>query len=294
MKIKYLKRSLLFVALSVLTFTMCKTSDLRTSELKKTGITPESTAKAKAILQEALTTMRYDAWAKHPTYEVVGSDFWHKQMGMNLSPWRGDNGAKLRLSYATNTFDSKAEWLEGKTKGEILGVQSWQLYRQMTNGKVEKLGADRQLNFILPTMHYFIELLPRLANAPIVAYMGEETLKNGVCDRIFITWNTPEPNKNDQYILYINRQNKRVERTTYTIRDNFMWTPKNFYGTAVYSDYRQVDSVWIPFKMDVYPFAQTDKMKVHTFTINDFRFDAFPIDTLYPFADLSKLGDFKN
>lgn len=293
MKIKYLKRTIALLALMVIAFPMCKTRDLRTEVIKKQGITAENTAKGKAILKQALDAMNYEAWAKYPTYEVIGSDTWYKQWGMKLSPWQGEGNETLRLRYALNTFDSQVEWLDGNLKGQILGIQSWQLYRKNTDGQYEKIKEDKKLNFILPTMQYFNELLYRLYNAPILSYAGEK-MENGITyDIVFTTWDSPEPNQHDQYLLYINRQTHRLEKTSYTIRDNFMWTPKGFYGTAVYSDFRQVDSVWIPFKMDVYPFGQTEKMKVHTFQVKEWHFNLFSLDSLYPLSDLKRVGDAK-
>jgi hypothetical protein len=277
-----------------LIFAMCKASDLRTQSLKTQGLTAANEAQGRSILQKALDSMHYELWAKQPMYEIVGSDYWYKQMGMNFSPWPGDNGAKLRLSYATNTFDSRVEWLEGTEKGLILGIQSWQMYRQKTqDGSAEKLKDDKKIRFILPTMHYFNELLARVANAEVVAYAGEKREADKTFDLVLCTWGSLEPNMNDQYLLYINRQNCRLERVSYTIRDNFMWTPKSFYGTAIYSDFRQVDQVWIPFRLDVYPFEQITKDKVHTFQIQAFRFDTSAVSMLYPFPELPKMGDTK-
>lgn len=293
MQLKHFNKIILFGAVVAIAFSMCKTSDLRTSDIKKQGITAENSARGRAILQESLDSMHLEIWAKYPTYEATCTDRWERQMGLQLSPWRGENGAKLRIRCALNTFDSQVEWLEGQMKGEKLGIQSWQLYRQMPGSPAEKLAADKDLNFILPTMQYFMELPSRLSHAPIVAFAGEKAEKGQVFDLIFVTWESPEPNRNDQYLLYINRKTKRVERVTYTIRDNFMTTPKSFYGTALYSDFRQVEGVWLPFKMDVFPFGWTSKMKVHTFEIQDFRFGAFPLDSLYPFQDLPRVGDSK-
>jgi hypothetical protein len=274
-------------------FTMCKASDLRTSSLKKQGVTAENEAMGRKIMQDALDSMHYENWAKHAVYEVVGSDHWQKPMGLNISPWQGENGSKLRMTYATNSFDSRVEWLEGSMKGQVKGIQSWRLYTQNPDGKVVELNADKRLSFILPTMQYFNEILYRLSNAPIVAFAGEKEVNGKMYDLVFCTWGSAAPNKHDQYLLYIHRQTRRMERVSYTIRDNYMFTPANFYGTGVYSDFRQVDGVSIPFLLEIFPFEQTHKKAVHRFQIQEFRFDSHPVEYLYPLEHLVKMGDSK-
>lgn len=277
----------------LLSFTMCKPMDIRSEEFKKEGLTSFNERKGKEILQASIRAQNLHEIKKLQTYQMTATDYWNKQLGMNLSPWPGDNGAELKLQFKFNSFDSRATWLEGDLKGETYGIQSWQVYHE--NAKKDTISKinDDDLTFILPTMHYFIELPYRLSNASIVSYMDEETIDSIKYDRVFIAWGSPEPNENDQYILYINKQNKRVERTKYTIRDNFMWTPKKFCGTAVYSDFRQVDGVTLPFNMKVYPFRKTHKKPVHIFQINELTFGGVAKEELYPFDDLPVMGDHK-
>jgi len=289
---RFLKVIIPALAILVL-FLTCKTSDLRTETIKNEGINADNQQKAKIIVGEALMKMNAKKWLEHKTYEVIGSDYWYPLLFMNLSPWPAKNGAKIRHTFATNTFDSKIQWLDGKLMGEVMGIQSWQLYRKEIKGDYSKIKKDSKISFILPTIHYFNELLIRLSNAQIVVYAGEEKIGDDVFDLIFCTWDSPKPNKHDQYLMYINQKNKRLERVSYTIRDNYMWTPKSFYGTAVYSDFKEVDDITIPFKMEVFPFGQTKKMKVHTYTIESIIFDPIFIEALYPFEGVKKLGDSK-
>lgn len=124
--------------------------------------------------------------------------------------------------------------------------------------------------------------------------MGQETVADRLYHRVLVTWNKPEPNDQDQYVAYIAEDNKRLERVKYTIRKNFMWTPQNFCGTAVYSQFKTTDKIVLPHEIKVYPFRKTDDKKlVHQFTIRDVQMGTFPKEELYPFPDLPALGDQK-
>lgn len=270
----------------------CKPMDLRSPELKAYGLTEENMAKGQALLKAAVEAQNLEALRNYHVYSLKARDEWYKQYGMNFNPWPGDNGALLEYQMAFDTFDNRVTWLEGEMEGEIYGIQSWQIYHQGRGEEMEKV-KHKKIRFMLPTMHYFMELPYRLSKAPIISYMGEEILNGIPYHRVFATWDSPEANQHDQYILYIHPETELVERTTYTIRDNYMWTPKNFYGTAVYSDFRKVDEVMFPFQMDVYPFDHTQKKKVHSFRVEQIRLDEFDHEDLYPFAELPRLGDQK-
>lgn len=144
-------------------------------------------------------------------------------------------------------------------------------------------------------MQYFMELPMRLATVPIIAFMGEETFNGQEYDVIFCTWGSPEPDaRYDQYLLYINKATHLCEMTTYTIRDNYLPAPRNFYGTARYWDFNDINGAKIPFRMDVQASDPSLEEKyVHRFEIRAFRFDAFNLNALYPFPELQRLEDSK-
>ncbi len=283
-----------FVAIAALLIPFCRLKDLRSAELKSEGITPARVEKGRAILAKCLRTQGLDSFATHPTYQIEARDLWSKMFGINPGPWPGENGAWVRFRYATGTFDSDATWLEGALRGQRYGIQSWQVYRAKGDGPVEKI-KDGKMTFALPTMQYFLELPARLATVPILAYMDERTFDGQTYDVLYCTWGSAEPNKqHDQYLLYINRATRLCEITTYTIRDNYLPAPRSFYGTARYSDFREVRGAKIPFRMNVQmgePSTTADY--VHRFEIRDFQFDAFGVENLYPMPGLPRAGDVK-
>lgn len=283
---------LLFLSILGLVLLGCKSKDLRSSELKENGIRQSDIRYGKQLLQSVVELQNLEKLEESPTYSLIAKDEWFKQYGMNINPWPGDNGALLEFKHAFGTFDGKVKWLETDKKNTGYGIQSWQLYEYGTS-EVPKQTENEKLEFIIPTMQYFMELPYRLSNAPIISYMGTSSSDSAEYEIVFVTWDSPTPNEYDQYTLYINKETGLIDRTTYTIRDNFMWTPKNFYGTATYSDYREVQGVLFPFKIDIYPFDKVGKKKVHSFTVKSISLNDFNIEELYPFSDLPRMGDSK-
>ncbi|QSE98687.1 hypothetical protein [Fulvivirga lutea] len=271
----------------------CSPKDLRNNDLQQNGISLENVNKGKSLLMHAIDNQNLMKLNEYKVYSLKASDKWNKQYMMDINPWPGDNGALCEFRMVFNTFDSQVTWLEGELKNHTYGIQSWQLYKYELGNSPVKI-EDDDIEFIIPTMQYFLELPARLLNADIVTYMGEEIIDQHTYHKVFVTWETLTPNEHDQYIVYINADTGRVERTTYTIRDNFMWTPSNFYGTAVYSNYVEYkDRIILPQKIEVYPFDNVDKKSVHTFEIVSFNAGGFDIDELYPFPEIPKMGDSK-
>jgi hypothetical protein len=285
--------SAVIATLTILTLPTCRISDLRPLSIKKQGVNSDKINTGRLLLQEALDSMHIEKWLKYSSYELMMTDTWEKQMGISMNPWPGTNGARIKYSAEFNTFNSRAEWLEGDLKGHILGIQSWQLYESDSTGTIQKIADEPKKKFILPTVQYFLELPYRLSNATHITYADTVSWNGSVYDCILATWEKFEPNNNDQYLLFINKKTKRIDRVTYTIRDNYMTTPRNFYGSAYFSDFRNVQDVLIPFRMDVYPFDWNEKMKVHTMKIEEMRLDSINTTLLQPFTDLPRMGDEK-
>ena len=110
------------------------------------------------------------------------------------------------------------------------------------------------------------------------------------------TWETAEPHQeHDQYLLYINQESKLIEYASYTIRENYLPGPKKFYGTIQFSDLREVKGVKIPFRQSVFLNAPKEKERkyLHQLTIEEFRFDSFDKELLYPDSSLELMGDEK-
>ncbi|MEQ8928043.1 MAG: hypothetical protein RLO81_19655 [Fulvivirga sp.] len=271
----------------------CSPKDLRNDDLRQNGLSLENVNRGKSLLMHAIDNQNLMKLNENKVYSLTATDKWNKQYMMDINPWPGDNGALIEYRMVFNTFDSQVTWLEGELKNHTYGIQSWQLYKYEVGNSPVKI-EDDDIEFIIPTMQYFMELPVRLLNADIITYMGNEEIEGVNYHKIFATWESLYPNEHDQYIVYVNSKNGRVERTTYTIRHNYMWTPNNFYGTALYRDYKEYEGgIILPQKIEVVPFDHLDEKRVHTFEVQSFKAGGFDIEELYPFPELPKIGDSK-
>ena len=289
-----MKYSFLFLTLTLLS--SCKLADLRTDTFKQEGITSSNELKGKQILKESWKAQGMDKLQQFQTYEVVGKDHWKGLTGKTANPWPANN-ALTQLRYAIGTFDGQMEILEGKKKGWSAGLQSWQYY-EFSKGQTPSFDVkkDKAISFIIPAYQYFFELIGRLKNAPIVAYMGQRQFNGQDYDLVFTSWESDAPNeKNDQYVLYVNTKTKLIDYASYTLRDNYLPAPKGLYGTIHFKDFRDIEGIKIPFQQTVFtkdPKTKEEKY-LHKLTVNDFRFDSFDKSLLYPNPNLGTLGDQK-
>lgn len=67
--------------------------------------------------------------SKHKNYEFYAEDHWKGFFSIGTSIWP-EKKSKLLFRYATNTFDSQVEFLDGEKKGLIAGQQSWKYYEK--------------------------------------------------------------------------------------------------------------------------------------------------------------------
>ncbi len=166
--------------------------------------------------------------------------------------------------------------------------------------------GDPQLEFYLPSLHYFFELPFRLLSADVLIHQGEAKHAGKTYDLVLASWGQEQPNlDHDQYLVWINRQSGLIDMVRYTVRDTSIFENSLSkllmrslaLGTIHYDDYRLVDGVQVPFAQTVtlpppeltrYPL---DKHFFHRLDISAVSFDAVPetillsLESLQPAAD---------
>jgi hypothetical protein len=250
--------------------------------------------KGKNILQIAWTAQGMDLMQEHEVYSVKMNDHWRGLTGKIGTMWP-DNDIDLSLKFAVGTFDGQVEFLSGKRKGDKVGLQSWELYEIDNDSVVFAKKNDKKLVFALTATQYFMELVGRLKNAELVTYAGEKKFNGKVYDLVFVTWGKIRKHKkDDQYLLWINKETGLLEYCEYTVRD-ISFPGSLFTACIAYSDFRDIEGVKIPFKQYVFnggPNTNLDKY-LHRFALRSFTFDSFPKKELYPNGNMERLGDAK-
>ncbi len=271
----------------------CKSIDLRTTALKSNSII-NSEQKGKILLNEAKIIMGYDKLANTEVYEANTKFDWNGAwllMPMNAFP--GNNGNALQLRLATNSFDGQVEYLEGRKESTIQGVQSWQGYKKKSNGDYLKLHEHDRYIWGLATYHYLMEAPMHLPDAEIIRYAGTKELEGIVYETVYVTWGSEEPNKKfDRFLVYINPKTKFIDLLEVTINDFFITMPKGLrHATARYERKETSIGAYLPSNI-IIQLKGPKKLesKVYSISLDNYRFNSFDKELLYPIDGLKSYG----
>jgi len=279
----------------------CGMLDLRPKSLKKEGITRANINKGKQILSDAWKQQGYNELKSHAVYSYDANDTWKGLLGKMGQIWP-DMKTKIKFKYQLGTFDGQAQFLDGKRKGDIVGLQNWNYY-EIHNNKVVFKDKDDKKNkrkvFGVAAFQYFTEMIDRIRSAPIISYAGEKEFRGQKYDLVFCTWGKPEAHeKHDQYIAWINKKTGLMDFTQYTIRETYIKPPgyKLIGGAVEFTDFKSVEGILIPHTQLVYPIKirKNPKRNLHKVSISNFKFNEFDVEELRPNKEIPIGGDFKN
>ena len=199
------------------------------------------------------------------------------------------------MRYTIGDFDGQVELLEGKNKGFIGGIQSFDYY-EINEGKYDTdVKYDKRLKFGLAAYHYFFEMAARLRDATLIQYVGEETFKGEKMHKIFASWGTERTRDYDQYVLFIDEKSGLDEGVTHTIRDSYLPGAQPLHSSTRFDDYREIGGVMIPFSTTVQLFDLKDDINkyLHKFTLDSFSWDAVSVESIRPSKSIRAIGDDK-
>ncbi|MEL7002921.1 MAG: hypothetical protein AAFN93_09340 [Bacteroidota bacterium] len=291
------KTRLLLTLASIIFFTSCKMADVRTDYMLSKEGSADLEKKGRQILSASIEAMGYDKLDAIESYETTAKFDWRfpwSSMPLNSLP--GAKGNDIQFKFKPNSFDGQVEYLEGRKKGDIHGLQSWKTYRLDDENKPEYT-KDKRRSWGLSSYHYMLEGPYRLINADIVTYAGVKEFEGQKYDLVFVSWETEDPHKeHDQWLLYINQKTKFVDLANLTIRDFFLPFPPNMAeGTVRYLDRVKTSAgIHLPSDMVIQLMApKKEKKHVYRITFKDYKFDSFPQDVLQPFDGLKDFEDSK-
>jgi len=279
----------------LISLSSCSVRDLRTDYAKDTT-TSKSEQRGRDLLEKTYLKMGYDKLEKVETYQATSVFDWKwpwSWMPMNALP--GNKGKKINFKFAEGTFDGNVEYMEGRKSGNIYGLQSWQSYK-IEEGKSIKEVKGKRRKWGLATYHYLIETPARIRNAEIVKYAGEKEFEGKMYDLVFATWGEEKPHgDHDQFLIYINQETGMTDLMEITINDFFLPMPGSMKdGTVRVERLLASNGTYLPEVI----YVQLGKPKkvsrhVYKFSMEDYKFDTFSVDELYPISDLEKVGDSK-
>lgn len=221
--------------------------DLRTKVSKKNPA-PD---KAKQLMMEMGEAHGVAEWKKLKTYTAIFEEEFYGKLGERSSPYP-ETKMEFKLQYIPGTFDGRMIFNSSEKKGEIWGIQSWKTYTSFEqdldlNDRITE-EKHKDAYFWIPTYQYFIEFPYRIQEANALAFAGEETIEGKACYGIIASWGKVKPQmKTDQYLIWIEKDTKRIRKLEYTIREITSFIK----GAAILKDYKDYNGILLPSVMSV-------------------------------------------
>ncbi|MEM9195812.1 MAG: hypothetical protein AAGF12_41990 [Myxococcota bacterium] len=238
-------------------------ADLRPSSVT-VGSQPDREERGRTLLQSAWEAAGGERTLARSSARFELRDHWVGTATL-FNPWPDDD-QRVRFEIETHTFNSTATLLNGESANVTWGIENGEGWTEA--GGERTASDDPNLRFMLPTVHYFIELSQRLTEAPVVRWVDERTIDGRGYDVVFATWTSVEAHDGeDQYLVFIDQHTGRIGKVQYTVREIARFAT----GTCHLDDQREVDGVWIPHVMTVTaePTDPVDEY-MHRMTISDF------------------------
>ncbi len=241
-----MKVALLGAALSVGT-TAClaniRPEGIRSTAASSQTMQPEKDGKE--LLKKAFSVVGGDTYRNYQSVSIHMTDEWVGLFARAGNPWPMtfvDVDWELELG----KIRSRATF-RGEKEGLVWGVDGKVPY-EIVPGQEREVGGNEDIRFILSAIQYFFEFPSVVQTHPFVAYGGTENVRGIEYDRVYTTWGNGETTADwDQYLSYIHPKTGRIEKLRFTVRD----AGRIFDSAMHFSDYRQVDGVWVPHKMEV-------------------------------------------
>jgi len=262
--------------LLALTLAAC-TADLRHPTLVDNPPADDARARGRQLLDNAAARHGMAAWKGFTTAEFVFRDDWDSALAtvMGLVPWDAEDRVRIRVM--RGGYDSRVDFLDGPRRGEAWGLAGPDVWT-LEDGVVEREEDDGD-GFIVRALVYLFTVPMRATEAEIIIYDSEMRVGDQTYDRVLATWNSLEPNDADQYRIWINRGTGLVDLVDFTVRDQGGFLT----GRAIFTDYRKIDGVLVPFDMTVTDIGKTsDDSFLHRAVMEQASFDAFAPADLEP------------
>lgn len=221
------------------------TRDIRPETLERTGAWEGAgVARGRALLAKAEAA--HGGRAAFEAYDVMTVELHDVWTGLArlANPWP-EAEVRVRMDIARARLTIRAEFLEGDDAGVRWGLAEGRAWTAAPGGAVDR-APDDDVRFILAALQYLLELPFRIGEAPVIVDAGPETVGGRTYDRVFATWDGPEPSTDhDQYVVYIDRETGRVEKVHFTVRAFARFVE----STIHYDDFREVGGLLLPHRL---------------------------------------------
>lgn len=241
---KIIKISLVIFGVLLLVggFEFFSLSDLRSGNSNY----PNSHAKAQQLMKEMGIAHNIYLWDSINSYTATYEDEFYGFLGAQSHPFK-EQKMSFALSYIPKKYTGQLEVISGEEKGKVWGVQSGETYTKNKEGKVSRI-QNKDMKFWIPTYQYFIEFPNRIQEATALAYIGSKIINGIETEGVLASWNTVEPQRDiDQYIIWMDKNSKRIVKVEYTIREMYGFIS----GGAYFQKYKDFNGMLLPTELPV-------------------------------------------
>lgn len=223
---------------------------------------------AKQLLRDSAMKHGFEFWVQTQSFSCSIKDQFFGIVGKAANPLDKDE-ACFDAKYSKEGDNGKSGELivtKGKFKGERWIFKENESYLNDGHDKLSK-NLAKKIEFWVPTYKYFIEFPFRIVEADAIEYLGKETFKDVIYDKVLASWITTAAQSNiDQYIVWIS-ESKEIKRIDYTVRDQYRFIS----GTAIYDEYIKFEGFDVPKKISVSSSLSGEKI------IHQMSFDSYEI-----------------
>lgn len=229
---------------------------------------PASEIRGRALLAEMLEAHGGErALHRHRSLSFDFTDDWYGAAGL-VNPWPA-NDQRAVITQQVHSFDSTAHLQNGPDQGLTWGITEGRAWVERDGARTEV--DDPDIRFMLPTVHYFVEMPQRLTEADIVRYVGEREVAGQPYEVVYATWGEVGANAEyDQYLIYLHPETHRLAKVHYTVREILPVAT----GVAHLMDQREVDGFWFAHDMPVTgAVGDSPEQAFHRMRLANLRFD---------------------
>jgi len=242
----------------------------------KNELYPNDQLKAQQLMEDMGIAHGIHMWDSIESYTAVYGEEFYGFLGTQSHPF-SEQKMQFSLNYIPKTYNGQLEFLTGEEKGNIWGIQSGQMYMKKKNGEVESI-PNKDMKFWIPTYQYFIEFPSRIQETTALEYLGTKVINGVETEGVLASWNTVEPQRDiDQYIIWIDKNSKRIVKVDYTVREMYGFVS----GAAYFNNYIDYNGLILPSELPVES-NLVRKGFLHKMSILNFKADIVDRASLLP------------
>ncbi|MEO0601378.1 MAG: hypothetical protein AAF211_08085 [Myxococcota bacterium] len=260
----------------------CALKDLRPRDLRKQGPTAVQTSEGRALLEASIeATGGWEQWRRLQHFSFSATDAWDHTLG-ELAFLTYDKNQTFDMRAVGQDVDNLEMTLtNGKKEGQIWGYRDGVGYLQGEDVEGKKFKPLSVL--FVKTTAALVGLPMRLGSADEVVLLDDVQVGEKTYHQVFLTWKQLDPiDSFDHWIAYIDPETKLIDYCQFTVREyeSEVAVPVARKGFFAMADYREVDGVQVPHRIDALLNIEKKPVHVYTLTDVDFSFEPPPVEAV--------------